>query len=116
MNVQMDSLENPLKTRLIRTGWKLTIEQYLNWQVGRVDTVERLAANAAVLIWTQTWSIDEEKLPTLLEGHDCVNLEATIERVWTLKSCEFWDALGDHNHESFEMHYEAVKVGVWRHI
>jgi hypothetical protein len=61
----MDTLDNPLTTRLIQTGCEMSIKQYLNWWFGCIDDPDHQFGNWSVPTHTQTRSAGLEPLLTL---------------------------------------------------
>ena len=66
MHLQMDPLENPLRTRPIQTDREMSIEPYPNRQFGCIDGPDRQFGDGSVLIWTETRSDGPEPVLTLI--------------------------------------------------
>jgi len=66
MNLLMDPLGDPLKTRPILTGWEFTMERYLSGQFGFIDNPDPQFGNGSVWTRTRTRSDGPEPLITLL--------------------------------------------------
>jgi hypothetical protein len=62
----MDPLGDLLTTRPIQTGWELTFELYLSWQLGFIDNKNRQFGNSSV--WTQIWTRSDGPEPLLTLG------------------------------------------------
>jgi len=65
MNLQMDPLDNPLTTRPIQTGCKMSIEPYPNCWFGSIDNPDHQSGNGSVPTCTHTRSAGPEPLLTL---------------------------------------------------
>jgi len=48
MYLQMDPLEDPLRTRPVQTGREMFIEPYPNWQFGFIDDPDRQFGDGSV--------------------------------------------------------------------
>ena len=67
MYLQMDQLEEPLRTRPIQTGREMSIEPYPNLQFGFVDNPDRQFGAGSVLTRTRTRTDGPEPLLTLVQ-------------------------------------------------
>jgi hypothetical protein len=65
MNLQMDLLNNPLRTRPIQTGREMSMELYPNRQFGFIDNPDRQSGSASVPTRTGTRSDGPDPLLTL---------------------------------------------------
>jgi len=65
MYLQIDPLEDPLRTRPIQIGREMSIKPYPNWQFGFIDDPDRQSGDGAVSTQTRTWSDGPEPLLTL---------------------------------------------------
>ena len=61
MNLQMDPLYNPLRTRPIQTGREMSMELYPNSQFGFIDNPNRQSGSGLVpiLAWTRSDGPDQ---------------------------------------------------------
>jgi len=65
MYLQMNPLEDPLKTRPIQTGREMLIEAYPNQQFAFIDDPDRQIGDNSVPTWTLTRSDSPNPLLTL---------------------------------------------------
>jgi hypothetical protein len=68
MYLQMDPLEDPLRTCPIQTSREMSIEPYLNRQFGFIEDSERQLGDSSVPTRTRTRSDGLERLLTLDKG------------------------------------------------
>jgi hypothetical protein len=66
MDLSMDLLDDVLITRPIQMGWEYTIEPYLNWQFGLIDSPDCQSDDGSAWTLTQTRSDGPEPLLTLV--------------------------------------------------
>jgi len=71
MNLQMDLLYNPLRTRPIQTGRETSMEPYPNRQFGFINNPDRQSGSGLDPTHTQTRCGGPDPLLTLL--HSCLN-------------------------------------------
>jgi hypothetical protein len=69
MNLWMDQLGNPLRTRLIQMGWEFTMEPYPSAQFQLSDNPDRQFGQGSGWNRTPTWSHGLELLLTLVWEH-----------------------------------------------
>jgi hypothetical protein len=78
MNVPMDPLYNPLRTRAIQTGTEESMEMYPDRQVGFIGNPDRQSGSGSVPTRTRTRSDGPDPLLTLIlpsheNPHNCVD-------------------------------------------
>lgn len=84
MNLQMDPLDNPLATRPIQTGSKISIEPYLNGHFGSIDNLDREFGARSIPTRTQTRSDGPELLATLFSTDEDTCHIITNRFMWLL--------------------------------
>jgi len=65
MNLQMDPLYNPLRTRLIQTGREMSMESYPNWRFRFIDDPDHQSGFGSVPTRTVTRSDGPDPFLTL---------------------------------------------------
>jgi len=82
MYLQMDPLNNPLRTRPIQTGNEMSIVLYLNWQFRIIDDQDRWSGSGSVPTGIQTQSDGPEPFLTLCMA---IILQETVDRDLTVQ-------------------------------
>jgi len=96
MNVKTDALDNLLIPRPIQTGWELSIEPYLNWQVGIIENADCKFGDTSVPTRTRIQSGGLEPLLTLHVTHIVIMLVTQLISHTDINTCAIQVVLARH--------------------
>jgi len=88
MNLQIDLLDNSLRTRPNKTRWETAIKRYRNWRFGCIESPDRQFGICLVLHWARSGSDGLEPLLTLHVDQPCILCRLVSHLIPQLQQCQ----------------------------